>query len=472
MTSPTLLYPPSLFVTPTFTPPPGPKGGILLNGRNSRFPAGLASSGFQPRSHVYAPSTTSAASTSSDSDALPPSASPRKIRFAPLPDIRRDAIDHPLLGDESASDVPYEPSPRPESVQLPEEATDYLYKTDSRSSEKRAKKGSWSATKKLFKPFLTLPGAKSMDDLFRASSRDSTAGTDGGPIERRMSTGMTTLGASQSQGMVPLIRISSASSDRRQQRMLNGRVYGASRSQAGATKHVEPEFVEWGYGGMGSNKAASTAPRTAHDWGKVQSNQRVAAAPEDEDDGSGMGWVKRRRQQREAEKKAREEQEARDKAEAIKAEERKELPISPPIPQQPVSEAPPPSTATKTPYPPHLQRRDSADSAHVYTATLLPPPSHASHHHHHHHDRSGTPTPSLIARSSSERYHSGTPSRLSSERYLTVKDESPERSATSGSDVSDADESDSDSSEDDEEDKLQRKTSMSAGVEKISRHKE
>jgi len=249
-------------------------------------------------------------------------------------------------------------------------------------------------------------------------------------------------------------------------------VYGASRYQNGPAKHVEPEFVEWGYGGMGSVKSASTAPRTAHDWGKVQSNQRVAAVVEDEDDGSGMGWVKKRRQQREAEKKDREEKEARDKAEATKAEERKELHISPPILQQPVSEVSPPPTAksatSKTPYPPHLQRRDSADSTHVYTTTLPPPP-----HGPHHHDRSGTPTPAMISRSSSERYRSTTPSHLStSERYLKVKDESPERSLTSGSEVSDADESDESDSEDEEEDKLQRKTSMSAGVEKISRHKE
>ncbi|KAI0688315.1 hypothetical protein C8T65DRAFT_122724 [Cerioporus squamosus] len=87
-------------------------------------------------------------------------------------------------------------------------------------------------------------------------------------------------GGSSSNGGVPLGRTQSLTSlsgkddkkakaqpvvvtngGRKQQRMLNGRVYGARRKpNANPFANVrtdEPEFVEWGYGGMGSVKNAS-----------------------------------------------------------------------------------------------------------------------------------------------------------------------------------------------------------------------
>jgi hypothetical protein len=109
-------------------------------------------------------------------------------------------------------------------------------------------------------------------------------------------------------------------------RLLNGRVYGARKhphhTSANAFANVpdkEPEFVEWGHGGMGSVQAGGM-------WSKVQSNQKLlighteergrrgapTAPPTDEDDGSGMGWVKKRREERE--QKKREEQAAREAA--------------------------------------------------------------------------------------------------------------------------------------------------------------
>ena len=145
---------------------------------------------------------------------------------------------------------------------------------------------------------------------------------------------------------------------RKQQRMLNGRVYGAPRRKPNANPfanvryvmahlycpshsrvsfpfllfwclflfllsvyadtlpcvdRTDEEFVEWGYGGMGSVK--NTAGQNSM-WSRVQASDDAAGLARrttDEDDGSGMAWLKRRREQREREKK---EAEERAKAEA------------------------------------------------------------------------------------------------------------------------------------------------------------
>ncbi|KAI9569023.1 hypothetical protein HD554DRAFT_643651 [Boletus coccyginus] len=158
-------------------------------------------------------------------------------------------------------------------------------------------------------------------------------------------------------------------------RMLNGRVYGAKRystqSLANPFDNVreEPEFVEWGYGGMGSvhasadvssdrwkglqrserggalfadsslgSSATSTYPSVgggrgsgAHAASQIARRNMAdnvsecgmgnvgAAGGIDEDDGSGMGWVRRRRAEREA--KARVEQ--RDNGLGSKAHEKR-----------------------------------------------------------------------------------------------------------------------------------------------------
>lgn len=130
--------------------------------------------------------------------------------------------------------------------------------------------------------------------------------------------------------------------------MLNGRVYGAPNKNPFANvRDTEPEFVEWGYGGMGSQKSKSGAPGS--DWSRVQGsssvfraadddassekeNQRdreqafaAAAASTDGDDGSGMGWVKKRREQKEQkEREAREAQEAAAAAESKEDDKPKE----------------------------------------------------------------------------------------------------------------------------------------------------
>jgi hypothetical protein len=96
--------------------------------------------------------------------------------------------------------------------------------------------------------------------------------------------------------------------------MLNGRVYGARKNHRSSNvfqniADEEPAFVEWGYGGMGSVGAGGM-------WSKVQSDQKLfigqtegrgrRGAPEsgaNDDDGSGMGWVKKRREERERKKR-------------------------------------------------------------------------------------------------------------------------------------------------------------------------
>lgn len=110
---------------------------------------------------------------------------------------------------------------------------------------------------------------------------------------------------------------------RRGTRLLNGRIYGRRPSTAPPNyfaniRDEEPEFVEWGHGGMGSvrNKGLGSTQ-----WARLQSDKKLSighddgTVAEDEDDGSGMNWVKKRREQREREKKEREEREAKEKVE-------------------------------------------------------------------------------------------------------------------------------------------------------------
>lgn len=129
----------------------------------------------------------------------------------------------------------------------------------------------------------------------------------------------------------PLSRTRSATAafQPKPKRMLNGRVYGARKHNSATVFNnipdEQPEFVEWGYGGMGSVKSGGM-------WGKVQSDQKFSfghsedrgrpeappSGADDGDDGSGMGWVKKRREERE--RKKREEQAAQDAASKTNAE--------------------------------------------------------------------------------------------------------------------------------------------------------
>lgn len=115
-------------------------------------------------------------------------------------------------------------------------------------------------------------------------------GANGGAIRRTRSNS-----SSQAQGK-----------DNKRRFMLNGRVYGQRRG--GLTpdpfshqRAYEQEFVEWGSGGLGS-VPASRAAGAAADWDRVRGTPETKPREvntEEFDDGSGMGWVRRRREARE-----------------------------------------------------------------------------------------------------------------------------------------------------------------------------
>ncbi|GHJ85716.1 hypothetical protein NliqN6_2118 [Naganishia liquefaciens] len=89
-------------------------------------------------------------------------------------------------------------------------------------------------------------------------------------------------------------------------KMLNGRVYGQRRQAEMAQKSTsEPEFVEWGGmmgttgGGMGSIAGTSaSSDKPSSSMGSVGN-----ASADDEDDGSGMAWIKKRREQRDKQRR-------------------------------------------------------------------------------------------------------------------------------------------------------------------------
>lgn len=85
--------------------------------------------------------------------------------------------------------------------------------------------------------------------------------------------------------------------------MLNGRMYGSRRGAEtpdpfSRQRAYEQEFVEWGSGGVGS-VPSNRATGAVADWDRVRSG----GPAEDQDDGSGMGWVKKRREARERAKR-------------------------------------------------------------------------------------------------------------------------------------------------------------------------
>jgi hypothetical protein len=166
--------------------------------------------------------------------------------------------------------------------------------------------------------------------------------------------------------------------------MLNGRVYGARRLHANpfaSARDAEPEFVEWGYGGMGSVKNAAGSGSAM--WGRLQSQGGVmvgsvegAPVVEDDDDGSGMAWVRKRREKRERERLAREEAEKM----AAQSKEREQPSSSSARPQDPESHAhaplsplPPTSTDTNPGTSPQPQKDTGPDLRTNPISTTTPP---------------------------------------------------------------------------------------------------
>lgn len=291
-----------------------------------------------------------------------------RIRFAPLPDPRKleeaEYMDSPLANNtltlpatddtflaspttpgsqyshvsaNSATSTSTSGNPNPFAYNIsddaPENVSDQgIMSTISSATKQKSKR--WSKT--LFKPLfkatsMTSSGHQSDDGMWRTNSRDSfqsaTSNEGGLGLSRRMTTESASRPSSAGNGAAgaPLTRVQSAGMgpgrSRKNQKMLNGRVYGA-KSTAAAFQNIrdeEPSFVEWGHGGAGSVKNHSGGAESSK-YAGVQSGQRVSIgaisgdhAPnnggdEDEDDGSGVAWIRKRKRERaEKEAKAREE---------------------------------------------------------------------------------------------------------------------------------------------------------------------
>lgn len=242
--------------------------------------------------------------------------------------------------------------------------------------------------------------------------------------------------------------------------MLNGRVYGSKRhppTNPFANVRDEPEFVEWGYGGMGSVNCSSDSKYSVLAKGapalyshieaqslKIQVGGRHGAAPpvgrndgvgvNDEDDGSGMGWVKKRKLERERLAREKEAAELALDTDSRRTSTDGSSAVDSTGTDLAASSAPttPPSTIDTLP---------PASPDYILEAVRLSP----THHHH---------------------------KRISSDSIRP-----PEKSPSTASESSDEDETPKEEDEDESESEVgeledHRKTSLGAGVEKISRHKE
>lgn len=182
-------------------------------------------------------------------------------------------------------------------------------------------------------------------------------------------------------------------------RMLNGRVYGSKhrKGQEGPNlfaniRDEEPEFVEWGYGGMGSVKNAASHGSGVN-WSKVQGSGAGLGANDDDDDVSGLAWVRKRKAERE--RRALEEKEKAD-AEAAAAAATPSPATTPPVEATIVDT---PSTAPAPSVPSHAVTPSTSMPSTPAVGTPLseaPPTPREEHHHvlttkvsapprHHHH---------------------------------------------------------------------------------------
>ncbi|GJJ12226.1 hypothetical protein Clacol_006467 [Clathrus columnatus] len=389
------------------------------------------------------PSQTSSESSTSDSNT--PS---KTIRFAPLPNPRKDEESAVFYPEDSDSDTP---SPSSATIECPPSPR-FSFK----ATFPKSKSGTWT---NLLRPLFKSNTGVSVED-----GNDSVY-KGGVPLSRRRSTGCNLVASAKEvdrtavyRDGAPLTHVNSDSAARRTvnnpgQRMLNGRVYGRrSNSTSLRTESHEPEFVEWGYGGMGSVANSVTKGQRAHgvDWAKVQSSEKFNGHDADDaDDGSGMQWVKRRREQREREKRERERHES--SKQAIP-----EIAIHPPT--------------HDTSQPPDGSVHTDRDEHHIYQAINIPATT--AHHHHHHH--------------SPYRHHKSAHNSVSPDSSapdVTLRKENPSSGSSrtssnghsSGADCEEDNDTERDSSDnDDDEDEIEeaRITSKCAGVEKISRHKD
>ncbi|KAG8698508.1 hypothetical protein FRC09_007200 [Ceratobasidium sp. 395] len=532
--------PNSLLIPPNPAYLPGsPRGGILMNRVASPMTASSSVSGLWPGSGTYTPRSPSPLSASLSPDSAPAdrnsSIGSRKIRFAPLPEPRRD-----VMVDEDGTETPCSSAYPPDATSFPVQSpsggtsvtldrTDSLMTdsgasttsteadTQSQTSRKREKRSSLlrifgmkgsSTPKRTSTSSLPTDGISGLGlSLFRTSSRESWSGelsgyTSDNSASRRMSSPLRTEFRSRpttpnygSYG-APLMQPSSdgSGSIQRPQRMLNGRVYGARRAKERLQPQasMEPEFSEWGYGGMGS-------VGTSGEYGKLQSSSSAVGGGDDDDDGSGMTWIRKRKEKREREereKKAAEEAAAAEAAKKAAEEpaessaeprgstetsnstptiqaESAEVAIDPKTPTRETHNAVPSSPSTTRP----PSRTNSAPLSPPRTPAIrniANPPSRQ--------DSGATVTPERhVPTVISVPAHRGRQDGTVLGNGVAMSPEtSPERSSGSSSRSSSSDDEENaedsssttgrDEDEDEEEENQKRKTALSAGIEKISRH--
>ncbi|EPS98576.1 hypothetical protein FOMPIDRAFT_1017642 [Fomitopsis schrenkii] len=305
-------------------------------------------------------------------------------------------------------------------------------------------------------------------------------------------------------------------------RLLNGRVYGARRNENpfATARSEEPEFVEWGYGGMGSVQSSGVGDKK---WARVQSggvsigaheqpsgSSRPRSADDDDDDGSGMAWVKKRRQRKEQQEQKN--TDSSDKQTGVATEE-SSLAAKPNASGS--DSAPPDGTeevaengtlsASPSQMDAPLPEVAGTPSKEEYIQAVTLPPIH--HHHHRGHSHSTLERLSSVGKVDNERRDSADTLRamrspsaqeveMTSVDVVAVSEDARHRtesvnsrlstgsSSSSGSGSGDADaeadeedlESPRDGEEEDDEDMEEQSRltalALGAGVEKISRHKE
>ncbi|KLO19742.1 hypothetical protein SCHPADRAFT_885326 [Schizopora paradoxa] len=628
---------------------PVPPSAFSTIGENRRSTPGPSSISSHSSSSSSSSDDITSSSAQSGTDSLSNSlsrAGARKIRFAPLPDPRREVFVAEDGSEIPASEVfadgpsqeacvpaltmPCSPAaantPTPMSSGFPNNSTSLLHPGSSVGSlglygddslsisgqsvstvtgggsatylplEKLNSRNSGSASapsspkRNRWSRLLRLPKKTSVTkltpdfsgSLFRTNSHDSSNSTiddyaekKSSPMDRRQSTGSVGFSGQESRNafkmglpLTPVVSESGTSSTRpstapsshspfgsklparRGTRLLNGRVYGYSGARSGNpfknVKDQEPEFVEWGHGGMGSIHANSGH---GSEWARLQSNKKLSVGHAEgqnegdgDDDGSGMGWVKRRREQREKERK---EREAKEKAEGLEgkgdavgtearigAVETPSITIRSASPLTGVGEDDSrggdrveesasanagttaksvAETSSTTPAQTKEGSTQPTEAApeHVYTAVTLP--AHLPKHHHrdqvHRSASAGSshvstpvtehPSANILAGTSSSSSSAtmlpfgaaGTPSRSSplADSSITIETASlvspgalsvSSSSSTEDSDSEDEVEREDDEDEDEDDEVLDeaeeeaRKTALSAGVEKVSKHKD
>lgn len=341
----------------------------------------------------------------------------RKIRFAPLPEPRRD-----VMVDEDGAEIPCASTYPADATSFPVQSpgagpsvtldrTDSLVTdsgastvstdgdTQSQVSRKRSKRnsllklfglGSSSSLPPKRTSTTSLPTADANGTiggipvpglgLFRPTSRESWSGEPSGytsdnSIARLKSSPLRptssrpgSSGPNYGSFSAPLMQ--SASDGSRPQRMLNGRVYGARRAKERLQPlpSMEPEFSEWGYGGMGSVSNSG-------EYSKLQSKSSAVGNDDDEDDGSGMAWLRKRKEKREREEREKKEAEAAAAAaaEAEKAEEPAQRASTETTDSAPTIHAEPVETTTAPQTP-----TGSAPPSRSNTAPMSPPRTHVT----------------------------------------------------------------------------------------------